>query len=120
MGVLFFLFVLFLLFGGLGIVGQIFGVFFGLFGGLLGLFFSFFFSILPFLILFKILHVIFGGHRHKAWVHPGPHQMRGHWGGFCDSSDDHDGDKRKNEDKRKRDVDYRDPQDPYQQDIQIV
>jgi hypothetical protein len=124
MGVLFFLVVLFLVFGGFGVIGQIFGLFFGIFGGLLGLFFSFFFTVLPFLILFKVLHVIFGGHRHKAWVHAGPHAYSrgnwgGHWGSFC-SDDDNDDSKLKNEEKRKRDAYYGDPNDPYQQDVRIV
>lgn len=121
MGVFFFLLVLFLVFGGFGVVGQIFGIFFGIFGGLLGLFFSFFFSILPFLILFKILHVIFGGSPRRAWVHAGPHHYsRGHWGSFCGPDDEVNGDKLKNEEKRKRDAYYGDPNDPYQQDVRIV
>jgi hypothetical protein len=120
MGVLFFLLVIFLLFGGFGVVGQIFGIFFGIFGSLLGLFFSFIFTILPFIILFKILQAIFSGHRHKSWVHVGPYQSRGHWGGFCGGNDDDSDGKLKNHEKRKRDIYYRDPQDPYQQDVQIV
>ena len=120
-GVLFFFVVMFLLFGGFGVVGQIFGLFFGLFGGMLGLvgvliglFFTFMFTILPIVVLIKLLSAIFGGSHHKrAWVctdGQSDHHLE----------DDFYSDKRKNEDKRKRDLYYRDSQDPYQQDIRIV
>ncbi len=121
-GVVFFFVVLFLLFGGFGVVGQFFGLFFGLFGGLfglvgglIGLFFAFLFTVLPFLILLKFLSAIFGGlHQKQVWVCTDHHSPR------HPLEDEFYGDKRKNEDKRKRDLYYRDPQDPYQQDIRIV